>query len=211
MEGPGILSLLSGEDAAEIPELSEDTLLDTLHTRYRQRRVYTYIGDILIAVNPLQALPLYGPEVSDVYSSRPLRLLPAHIFAVADRAYTALQTRSASTTGHQCIVISGDSGAGKTESTKLLLRHVVRRSRGNSQLSQQILQVNPLLEAFGECRDGDEPEQQPLRKYIQLRFSEGSVRGAKINEYLLEKSRVSHQDPGERKLPCLLLHAVWVS
>ncbi|XP_075704688.1 myosin-IIIb-like [Rhinoderma darwinii] len=194
---PGIWSSLPGEDAASLPELNEEKLLNTLHTRYLQLRVYTYIGDILIAVNPLQALPLYGPEVSDVYSSRPLRLLPPHIFAVADRAYNALQAKAASPRS-QCIVISGDSGAGKTESTKLLLRHLVRRSRGDQQLSQQILQVNPLLEAFGNAETAMNQNSSRFGKYIQLRFSGGSVRGAKINEYLLEKSRVSHQDPGER-------------
>ncbi|XP_063810664.1 unconventional myosin-VIIa-like, partial [Pseudophryne corroboree] len=93
---------------------------------------------------------------------------------------------------------SGDSGAGKTESTKLLLRHVVRRSRGNAQLSQQVLQVNPLLEAFGNAQTVMNQNSSRFGKYIQLRFSEGSVKGAKINEYLLEKSRVSHQDVGER-------------
>lgn len=195
---PGILAPLPGEDLATLPELTEEKLLSTLHTRYLELRVYTYIGDILIAVNPLQALPLYGSEVSDVYSSRPLRLLPPHIFAVADRAYNALQTKSASSPRSQCIVISGDSGAGKTESTKLLLRHLVRRSRGNNQLSQQILQVNPLLEAFGNAETVMNQNSSRFGKYIQLRFSDGSVRGAKINEYLLEKSRVSHQDPGER-------------
>ncbi|XP_069819475.1 myosin-IIIb-like [Dendropsophus ebraccatus] len=196
---PEILSPLPGGDAAALPELTEEKLLETLHGRYRELRVYTYIGDILVAVNPLQPLPLYGPEVSDVYSSRPLRLLPPHIFAVADRAYNALQSNSPlPSSGSQCIVISGDSGAGKTESTKLLLRHVVRRSRGSSQLCQQILQVNPLLEAFGNAETVMNQNSSRFGKYIQLRFSDGSVRGAKINEYLLEKSRVSHQDPGER-------------
>ncbi|XP_044131071.1 myosin-IIIb-like [Bufo gargarizans] len=141
-------------------------------------------------------IPVVGPQVSDVYSSRSLRLLPPHIFAVADRAYNALQTASSSRS--QCVVISGDSGAGKTESTKLLLRHLVRRSGGNKQLSQQILQVNPLLEAFGNAETVMNQNSSRFGKYIQLRFTDGSMRGAKINEYLLEKSRVSHQDPGER-------------
>ncbi|KAM4050182.1 myosin-IIIb-like [Anomaloglossus baeobatrachus] len=192
----GLLPPVPGDDAASVPDLDEEKLLQNLHSRYLQLRVYTYIGDILIAVNPLQMLPLYGPEVSDVYSSRTLRLLPPHIFAVADRAYNELQTTTSSR--NQCIVISGDSGAGKTESTKLLLRHLVRRSRGNKQLSQQILQVNPLLEAFGNAETVMNQNSSRFGKYVQLRFSDGSVRGAKINEYLLEKSRVSHQDLGER-------------
>ncbi|XP_077137407.1 myosin-IIIb-like isoform X1 [Ranitomeya variabilis] len=192
---PGLPAPVPGEDAASLPDLDEEKLLSALHTRYLQLRVYTYIGDILIAVNPLQPLPCYGPEVSAVYSSCSLRLLPPHIFAVADRAYNELQT---SPSRSQCIVISGDSGAGKTESTKLLLRHLVWRSRGNKQLSQQILQVNPLLEAFGNAETGMNQNSSRFGKYVQLRFSDGCVWGAKINEYLLEKSRVSHQDQGER-------------
>ncbi|CAI9614915.1 unnamed protein product, partial [Staurois parvus] len=121
-----------------------------------------------------------------------------HIFAVADRTYRNLQGNPTNSSGNQTIVISGDSGAGKTESTKLLLRHLVRRSRGNSQLCQQILQVNPLLEAFGNAQTVMNQNSSRFGKYIQLRFSQGNVKGAKINEYLLEKSRVSHQDSGER-------------
>ncbi|CAH2297449.1 myosin-IIIb-like [Pelobates cultripes] len=160
--------------------------------------IQTYIGDILVAVNPFQDLPIYGTEVSDRFSSQHLTSLPPHIFAVADRTYSALQGGTQSIPRNQCIVISGDSGAGKTESTKLLLRHLVRRSRGNIQLGQQILQVNPLLEAFGNAQTVMNQNSSRFGKYIQLRFRDGAVRGAKINEYLLEKSRVSHQDDGEK-------------
>uniref|UniRef100_A0A8C5LRG7 Myosin-IIIb-like n=1 Tax=Leptobrachium leishanense TaxID=445787 RepID=A0A8C5LRG7_9ANUR len=166
--------------------------------RSRHRWQETYIGDILLAVNPFQDLAIYGTEVSDRYSSQPLMLLPPHLFAVADRAYRALQWGAQNVAMNQCIVISGDSGAGKTESTKLLLRHLVRRSKGNLQLGQQVLQVNPLLEAFGNAQTVMNQNSSRFGKYIQLRFKDGAVRGAKINEYLLEKSRVSHQDDGER-------------
>ncbi|XP_031750921.1 myosin-IIIb isoform X2 [Xenopus tropicalis] len=189
---------IPGEDAALLAELTENKLLATLRDRYRDHRIYTYVGDILIAVNPFRDLPLYSPEISDIFSSRPLSSLPPHIFAVADRAYNSLQGNPGKLSRNQCVVISGDSGAGKTESTKLLLKHLVRRSRGNLQLGQQILQVNPLLEAFGNAQTVMNPNSSRFGKYIQLRFRDGAVRGAKINEYLLEKSRVSHQDPGEK-------------
>ncbi|XP_068121948.1 myosin-IIIb-like [Hyperolius riggenbachi] len=189
---------MEGADAALLEDLTEERLLGVLRERYAHHRVYTYIGDILIAVNPLQDLPIYGAQVSDSYSSQPIRSLPPHVFAVADRAYRELQAKSPAACRNQTIVISGDSGAGKTESTKLLLRHLVRCSRGNSQLCQQILQVNPLLEAFGNAQTVMNQNSSRFGKYIQLRFSHGAVKGAKINEYLLEKSRVSHQDPGER-------------
>ncbi|KAG8430629.1 hypothetical protein GDO86_020253, partial [Hymenochirus boettgeri] len=199
MDNPsGLLTRVPGENVALLPDLDEMKLLETLRSRYQENRIYTYIGDILIAVNPFQDLPLYSPQISDLYSSQPLNLLPPHIFAIADSTYSALQGMSGKLSRNQCIVISGDSGAGKTESTKLLLRHLVRRSRGNRQLGQQVLQVNPLLEAFGNAQTVMNPNSSRFGKYIQLRFQGGAVRGAKINEYLLEKSRVSHQDPGEQ-------------
>ncbi|NXK49470.1 MYO3B protein, partial [Chauna torquata] len=93
---------------------------------------------------------------------------------------------------------SGESGAGKTESTKLLLQHIMNLCKGNSQLEQQILQVNPLLEAFGNAQTVMNDNSSRFGKYIQLRFQNNTVRGAKLSEYLLEKSRVVQQDTGER-------------
>ncbi|XP_053305045.1 myosin-IIIb-like [Spea bombifrons] len=187
-----------GSDAALLPDLNEMRLLETLKSRFLEQKIYTYIGDILVAMNPFRELPMYGTEVSDAYGSKPLVSLPPHIFAVADRAYSALQGGSGGSPRNQCVVISGDSGAGKTESTKLILKHLVRRSRGSPRLGQQILQVNPLLEAFGNAQTVMNQNSSRFGKYIQLRFRRGAVRGAKINEYLLEKSRVSHQDAGEK-------------
>ncbi|NWR60877.1 MYO3B protein, partial [Bucorvus abyssinicus] len=93
---------------------------------------------------------------------------------------------------------SGESGAGKTESTKLLLQHIMNLCKGNSQLEQQILQVNPLLEAFGNAQTVMNDNSSRFGKYIQLRFEKNTVQGAKLSEYLLEKSRVVQQDTGER-------------
>ncbi|KAM8793019.1 myosin-IIIb-like [Eudromia elegans] len=93
---------------------------------------------------------------------------------------------------------SGESGAGKTESTKLLLQHIMNLCKGNSQLEQQILQVNPLLEAFGNAQTVMNDNSSRFGKYIQLRFQKNAVKGAKLSEYLLEKSRVVQQDTGER-------------
>nr|XP_009942022.1 PREDICTED: myosin-IIIb-like [Opisthocomus hoazin] len=96
------------------------------------------------------------------------------------------------------LALSGESGAGKTESTKLLLQHIMNLCKGNSQLEQQILQVNPLLEAFGNAQTVMNDNSSRFGKYIQLRFQQNTVRGAKLSEYLLEKSRVVQQDAGER-------------
>lgn len=186
------------EDLAGLSELDESSLLESLSGRFTQNHIYTYIGDILVAVNPFKQLPLYEKEVSERYKCHEKSSLPPHIFAVADRAYQSMLGRLGTGPKNQCIVISGESGAGKTESTKLLLRQLMELCRANSQLEQQILQVNPLLEAFGNAQTVMNDNSSRFGKYIQLRFQNSSVKGAKINEYLLEKSRVVHQDEGER-------------
>ncbi|PKK18298.1 myosin-IIIb-like [Columba livia] len=166
-------------------------------------------------MNPFQPLPLYGREVAERYRHHQTGMLPPHIFAVASRAYHAMLGRRG-VHRHQlaeackCVIapvsqdqyfvvdISGESGAGKTESTKLLLQHIMNLCKGNSQLEQQILQVNPLLEAFGNAQTVMNDNSSRFGKYIQLRFQNNTVRGAKLSEYLLEKSRVVQQDAGER-------------
>uniref|UniRef100_A0A8C1W3A4 Myosin-IIIb-like n=1 Tax=Cyprinus carpio TaxID=7962 RepID=A0A8C1W3A4_CYPCA len=186
------------EDLASLSELDEKSLLEVLTGRFTQNLIYTYIGDILVAINPFKYLSIYEKEVSGQYKCHEKKSLPPHIFAVADRAYQSMLGRLATGPKNQCIVISGESGAGKTESTKLLLRHIMELCKANSQLEQQILQVNPLLEAFGNAQTVMNDNSSRFGKYIQLRFQNSSVKGAKINEYLLEKSRVVHQDEGEQ-------------
>ncbi|XP_073685794.1 myosin-IIIb [Garra rufa] len=186
------------EDLANLSELDEKSLLEVLTRRFTQNLIYTYIGDILVAINPFKYLSIYEKEVSERYKCHEKKSLPPHIFAVADRAYQSMLGRLATGPKNQCIVISGESGAGKTESTKLLLRHIMELCKANSQLEQQILQVNPLLEAFGNAQTVMNDNSSRFGKYIQLRFQSSSVKGAKINEYLLEKSRVVHQDEGEQ-------------
>ncbi|KYO42746.1 myosin-IIIb-like [Alligator mississippiensis] len=185
-------------DLAALAELDEARLLQSLTDRFLQQRIYTYVGDILVAVNPFQRLPLYEKPIAEKYRSRAKGSLPPHIFAVADRAYQAMLGRLGMGPQNQCIVISGESGAGKTESTKLLLQHLMNLCRGHSQLEQQILQVNPLLEAFGNAQTVMNDNSSRFGKYVQLRFQQSTVRGAKLSEYLLEKSRVVQQDAGER-------------
>ncbi|XP_052463583.1 myosin-IIIb-like [Carassius gibelio] len=186
------------EDLASLSELEEKSLLEVLTGRFTHDLIYTYVGDILVAINPFKYLSIYEKEVSEQYKCHEKKSLPPHIFAVADRAYQSMMGRLATGPRNQCIVISGESGAGKTESTKLLLKHIMELCKANSQLEQQILQVNPLLEAFGNAQTVMNDNSSRFGKYIQLRFQNSSVKGAKINEYLLEKSRVVHQDEGEQ-------------
>lgn len=186
------------QDLASLAKLDETILLEEIKERYRQDKIYTYVGDILIAVNPFKDLGIYGKNYSDQYKHIKQSAHPPHIFAVADAAYQALLGRGGRQPGNQCILISGESGAGKTESTKLIIKQLVELCRGNTQLEQQILQVNPLLEAFGNARTNLNDNSSRFGKYIQLKFKQGHLSGAKISEYLLEKSRVVRQNPGEQ-------------
>uniref|UniRef100_A0A8C4QNP2 Uncharacterized protein n=1 Tax=Eptatretus burgeri TaxID=7764 RepID=A0A8C4QNP2_EPTBU len=184
-------------DLAKLTSLDEEHILGTLRDRYNKQQIYTYIGDILISINPYKLLPIYENGVSDRYREQPRTCLPPHIFAIANSAYCGAVGEGSSSSESQCVVISGESGAGKTEGTKLLVRHIMEMCKGHSQLEQQILQVHPLLEAFGNARTIRNNNSSRFGKFLQLRFLGRSVVGAKINEYLLEKSRLVHQDSGE--------------
>ncbi|CAH1772774.1 unnamed protein product [Owenia fusiformis] len=186
------------DDLAALSSLSEPLLLDEIRIRYSKDIIYTYIGDILVAVNPYKRLPIYGPEISEKYSNIKVRQhhLP-HLYAISDQAYQKLCKTGAS----QCCVVSGESGAGKTESTKLLVKHIVNTlcNQKDTSLHEQIVEVNPLLEAFGNARTVMNDNSSRFGKFIELKFTPGGeVIGARIDDYLLEKSRVVHQGPGER-------------
>ncbi|XP_071954506.1 myosin-IIIb-like isoform X2 [Antedon mediterranea] len=186
------------DDLATLSNLDEAILLEELKCRYNQDKIYTYVGDILVAVNPFRDIGIYGKEVSEKYKSQKRTANPPHIFGVSDAAYQAMVTGSSiGGKRNQCIVISGESGAGKTESTKLIIKHLIDICHGKSQLEQQILQVNPLLEAFGNAQTVMNDNSSRFGKYIQLKFMNGAVMGAKISEYLLEKSRVIYQNSEE--------------
>jgi len=185
------------DDLATLSELEELSLLQEIHARYNQDKIYTYIGDILIAVNPYRRLPIYGQEKWQLYREVSVRSsLPPHIYAVSDSAYQNLRNNQV----NQCCVVSGESGAGKTESTKLLIEHIAQLCRHDtSDLHTRIVQVNPLLEAFGNAQTVINNNSSRFGKYIELVFNQdGQIQGAKISEYLLEKSRVVLQSAGER-------------
>ncbi|KAK0070267.1 myosin-IIIb [Biomphalaria pfeifferi] len=186
------------EDLSTIADLDEDILLREISSRYLQDKIYTYVGDILIAVNPFKDIDIYGPHYSQMYKNIPQCSRPSHIYAVADAAYQALTGHNGKHPGNQCVIISGESGAGKTESTKLLIKQIVELCKGNTQLEQQILKVSPLLEAFGNAQTNLNDNSSRFGKYIQLKFNDGHLVGGKISEYLLEKSRLVGQGAGEQ-------------
>ncbi|XP_061940361.1 myosin-IIIb isoform X4 [Apis cerana] len=184
------------DDLAALDMLSEDGIVDQLQHRYEQAQIYTYIGDILVAVNPFTSLGLYTGIEQKRYKGQARSDNPPHIFAVADAAYQALLHQRQ----NQAIVISGESGAGKTESANLLLKQLVYLSKApNRNLEERILQINPIMEAFGNATTGINANSSRFGKYLDLTMTKGGkVTGARIYVYLLEQSRVVAQAEGER-------------
>nr|XP_025037955.1 myosin-IIIb [Pelodiscus sinensis] len=184
------------DDLVNLEVLDEDTIIHQLQKRYADLQIYTYVGDILIALNPFQSLSIYSPQFSKLYHGVKRSSNPPHIFASADAAYQGMVTFSKD----QCIIISGESGAGKTESAHLIVQHLTFLGKANNRaLREKILQVNPLVEAFGNACTAINDNSSRFGKYLEMMFTPtGAVMGAKISEYLLEKSRVIKQAVGEK-------------
>ncbi|XP_062596974.1 uncharacterized protein LOC134258441 [Saccostrea cucullata] len=188
---------MNPDDLSDLEVLDENTIVQALRTRYNKDKFYTYIGDILVAVNPCKPLSLFDEKHHEDYTdlvSRTQR--PPHLFWSADHAYRAL----CSTGRNQCILVSGESGAGKTESTKYMIRHLMRISPSDDQeLLDKIVQINPLLEAFGNASTIMNANSSRFGKFVELHYTEnGRLLGAKIDDYILEKSRVVHRSSGEK-------------
>ncbi|KAJ0175182.1 hypothetical protein K1T71_009323 [Dendrolimus kikuchii] len=184
-------------DLCQLPELNEQTLLDNLRARFAAGYIYTYVGSILIALNPFKFYPIYNPKYVKLYQNKRIGL-PPHIFAVADAAYHCMLRERT----NQCIVISGESGSGKTESTNFLLHHLTALSQKGSHgsgVEQTILSAGPVLEAFGNAKTAHNNNSSRFGKFIQVNYKEnGMVHGAVVQKYLLEKSRICSQGRNER-------------
>lgn len=188
--------MLKVDNLAELGSLTEDIILSHLLGRYLNNQIYTYIGDILIAINPLKTLDLYGPEQANRYRNSQKSALPPHIYMVADMTHQAMVHNK----NPQCCLISGESGAGKTVSADYLVRHLAELGKaGNRTLEEKILLVNPLMEALGNAQTAINDNSSRFGKYLELHFtSNGALTGGILSEYLLEKSRVVSQSQGER-------------
>ncbi|XP_077583512.1 unconventional myosin-X [Stigmatopora nigra] len=193
------------EDMSTLAELHEAAIMHNLFLRYQRDNIYTNIGSILAAVNPYkQIVGLYDSNSVDLYSKHQMGELPPHIFAIANECYRCLWKRHDS----QCVLISGESGAGKTESTKLLLKFLSvmsQKSAGappaerSTRVEQALIQSSPIMEAFGNAKTVYNNNSSRFGKFIQLHFSQnGNIQGGCIIDYLLEKNRVVRQNPGER-------------
>ncbi|XP_063084153.1 unconventional myosin-IXb isoform X3 [Cavia porcellus] len=185
------------DDLCNLPELTEENLLRSLKCRFLQQKIYTYAGSILVAVNPFKFLPIYNPKYVKLYENQRLGKLEPHVFALADVAYYAMLRKRV----NQCIVISGESGSGKTQSTNFLIHCLTALSQKGyaSGVERTILGAGPVLEAFGNAKTAHNNNSSRFGKFIQVNYLEsGIVRGAVVEKYLLEKSRLVSQEKDER-------------
>uniref|UniRef100_A0A8C8S919 Myosin IXB n=1 Tax=Pelusios castaneus TaxID=367368 RepID=A0A8C8S919_9SAUR len=185
------------DDLCNLSNLTETTLLENLKHRFLKQKIYTYAGSILIAINPFRFLPIYNPKYVKMYDNHQLGKLEPHIFAIADVAYHTMLKKHV----NQCIVISGESGSGKTQSTNFLIHCLTALSQKGyaSGVERTILGAGPVLEAFGNAKTAHNNNSSRFGKFIQVNYLEnGIVRGAVVEKYLLEKSRLVSQEKDER-------------
>ncbi|XP_028250045.1 unconventional myosin-Ib isoform X3 [Parambassis ranga] len=185
-------------DMVLLEPLSEDSFLENLRKRFDHNEIYTYIGSVVISINPYRSLPIYTPDKVEEYRNRNFYELSPHIYALADEAYRSLRDQDKD----QCILITGESGAGKTEASKLVMSYVAAvcgKGQEVNKVKEQLLQSNPVLEAFGNAKTVRNDNSSRFGKYMDIEFDfKGDPLGGVISNYLLEKSRVVKQPRGER-------------
>uniref|UniRef100_A0A3B4DSR2 Myosin motor domain-containing protein n=1 Tax=Pygocentrus nattereri TaxID=42514 RepID=A0A3B4DSR2_PYGNA len=177
---------------------SEAAFIENLRRRYKENLIYTYIGSVLVSVNPYRELEIYSKQHMERYRGVNFYEISPHIYALADNSYRAVRTERKD----QCILISGESGAGKTEASKKVLQYYTTMcpTRNNTQsIRERLLQSTPVLEAFGNAKTLRNDNSSRFGKYMDVQFDyKGAPIGGHILNYLLEKSRVVHQNHGER-------------
>lgn len=186
------------EDLVLLPTLSDKSIMDNLKTRHAKDLIYTNIGNVLISVNPFKRLPIYTDEQINYYRLHGKSSTTPHIFALAEDTYRTMVLEEE----NQCVIISGESGAGKTEASKQIMQYVAAVS-GNSTEMQRVKQIildsNPLLEAFGNAKTVRNDNSSRFGKFFEIYFDRvGGPVGGHMSNFLLEKSRVVNQQRGER-------------
>ncbi|KAK3696816.1 hypothetical protein RRG08_016866 [Elysia crispata] len=185
------------DDNCALMYLNEATLLHNIKIRYMKNMIYTYTANILIAINPYYEVPdLYSSNTIKKYQGKSLGTLPPHVYAIADKAFRDMKVTKLS----QSIIVSGESGAGKTESTKHILKYLTESWGTHAgPIEQRILESNPLLEAFGNAKTVRNNNSSRFGKFVEIHFDKkNSVCGGFISHYLLEKSRICTQAKEER-------------
>lgn len=186
-------------DLTLLSKVSNEAINENLKKRFEGAEIYTYIGHVLVSVNPFRDLGIYTDQVLDSYKGKNRLEMPPHVFAIAESAYYNMKAYS----DNQCVIISGESGAGKTEAAKRIMQYIANVSGGDSgdikQIKDMVLATNPLLESFGNAKTLRNNNSSRFGKYLQIYFNtNGEPVGADITNYLLEKSRVVGQIQNER-------------
>nr|XP_040040268.1 unconventional myosin-Vb [Gasterosteus aculeatus aculeatus] len=191
--------ILEGEnDLTALSFLHEPAVLHNLRVRFLDySSIYTYCGIVLVAINPYEQLPIYGEEVIDAYSGQDAADMEPHIFSVAEEAYRTMTREE----NNQSIIISGESGSGKTVSAKFTMRYfaVVGGASQQTTVEERVLASNPIMESIGNAKTTRNDNSSRFGKYIEIGFGRnGDIIGANMRTYLLEKSRVVFQASAER-------------
>ncbi|CRK99256.1 CLUMA_CG012669, isoform A [Clunio marinus] len=187
------------DDLTKIEDLHEASVIWNLRARYDASKFYTSIGSILVSINPYSMHPhLYGLEMAKKYEKAAPGQMPPHLFGVGQKVYSALENQRQ----NQVIIVTGESGSGKTEATKLIMQYLVANNAGSrinlNRVSEQILEASSLLESFGNAKSSRNDNSSRFGKYLEVYFKAGVIIGAKVNQYLLEKYRVVSQVNDER-------------
>ncbi|XP_028317611.1 unconventional myosin-Ig isoform X4 [Gouania willdenowi] len=187
-------------DFVLLDEVTMEQFMENLKLRFGKGRIYTYIGEVVVSVNPYRQMDIYGKDSIEAYRGRELHENPPHLYAVSDAAYKDMKRRAKDT----CIVISGESGAGKTEASKYIMQYIAaitdpsQRTEVES-VKNVLLKSNCVLEAFGNAKTNRNDNSSRFGKYMDINFNfNGDPTGGHINNYLLEKSRVVQHHQGER-------------
>lgn len=186
-------------DLTLLSKVSNEAINENLKKRFEAAEIYTYIGHVLVSVNPFRDLGIYTDAVLESYKGKNRLEMPPHVFAIAESAYYNMKAYK----DNQCVIISGESGAGKTEAAKRIMQYIASVSGGESgdikQIKDMVLATNPLLESFGNAKTLRNNNSSRFGKYLQIHFNaQGEPVGADITNYLLEKTRVVGQITNER-------------
>ncbi|WVO18360.1 myosin-1 [Cryptococcus depauperatus] len=187
-------------DMTLLSTITNEAINDNLKARFQNQEIYTYIAHVLISVNPFRDLGIYTNEVLNSYRGKNRLEISPHVFAIAESAYYRMTTEKE----NQCVIISGESGAGKTEAAKRIMQYIAAVSGGESGggiegIKEMVLATNPLLESFGCAKTLRNDNSSRHGKYLEIMFnSMGQPVGAQITNYLLEKGRVVGQIDDER-------------